>query len=146
MVFSKWWFQLCSSLLGDHSPLCSPEGPNTEQKTLISGKRNSLTNSRSPPKTFMGDKIAGTDDFACFFLQGKSNGSRGLKMFENALQGVPVRRFNFPESRLKFSISLQKFQSRLKSSISTFRIPPPPPPAHKNRGLAGRSLEICNLA
>ena len=43
------------------------------------------------------------------------------------------------QSRLKITISLENFQSRLKFSILTFRIP------HKNRGLVGGSLEIFNL-
>ena len=34
----------------------------------------------------------------------------------------------------------QKIQSRLKTSISTFRIP------HKKKGLVGGSLDILNLA
>ena len=42
----------------------------------ITGKRNSCTNTWSPPQDFMGEKITGTNEF-CLFVSGKSHSLGG---------------------------------------------------------------------
>ena len=50
-----------------------------------------------PPEIFYGGNIAGTNDFAC--SSRKIIWTRGAeKICKNALQSVPVRRFNVPET------------------------------------------------
>ena len=126
----------------------SQEGPNLEKK--ISLERLKTSSFPSEPKDQKKIEISSEND-----------------IFERATHRGPFfvgnsrRRDWYFRARLKISIGIENFerdwiilivgpsgfasnfQSRLKISILTLRIPPPP---HKIRGLVGGSLEICNLA